>query len=79
MNDVKNEVDFEVDKLLFDEAWLAAQREIEAVAAAKEALGRGDGEQAFLDDMAKKKDPNDTRDLGTIILELSRAWSEALE
>lgn len=66
--------------MLFDEAWLAAQREIEAVAAAKAALGRGDGQQDFLDDMAKHgKDPNDNRDIGTYLYDLSKAWSEALE
>ena len=76
---MKDEVDFEVDKQLFDEAWLAAQREIEAVAAAKEALDRGDGEQAFLEEMRKKTDPADTRDIGTLLYDLSKAWSEALE
>lgn len=66
--------------MLFDEAWLAAQREIDAVAAAKDALGRGDGEQDFLDEMTKRgKDPADTRDMGTYLYDLTKAWSEALE
>jgi hypothetical protein len=64
---------------LFDEAWLAAQREIAAVAAAKDALGRGGDEKSYVDDMTKNKDPGDTRNIGEFLNDLTQAWTEALQ
>ena len=77
LNSDKDYVDRVADGQLADEAWLAAQREIAAVAAATDLIGRGGDRGGFVDEMTKNKSPDDTRDAVTYLRALAAAWTEA--
>jgi hypothetical protein len=75
LRDVTKMVDLEADKLVFDDSWEAAQRQIRNIKMAMQTLEDGNDQQAYLDKMAKLSDPDDRRTMGEKLLEYSNAWT----
>ena len=61
LDGIEDEIDYEVDSKLLEEAWAEAHREESEVATAKQTIYNGGNKKAFIETMKQNIGQNETR------------------